>query len=57
MPDNIYRFRHLKWGDPARKLQMLPDEQSAERSFTSLWEWIGIAIGLIAIVAMASALL
>lgn len=25
MPDNIYRFRTVKWGDPKRKLKMFPD--------------------------------
>jgi len=28
--DNVYKFRTIKWGDPERKLKMIPDSIPAE---------------------------
>jgi hypothetical protein len=28
--DNVYKFRTVKWGDPERKLKMIPDAIPAE---------------------------
>jgi hypothetical protein len=57
MADNVFRFRRLKWGDPAEKLQMLPGNPPPSKTFKLPWEYLAIAIGLIAIVAMVIALL
>lgn len=28
--DNVFKFRTVKWGDPARKFKMIPDEVPEE---------------------------
>jgi len=52
MAGNVFKFRRLKWGDPGRKLQMLPDE-SAPRPMGSV-PWIELA--LLAIIATSLAI-
>jgi hypothetical protein len=51
MKGNIFRFRTVKWGDPARKLKMLPDDIGLPRWRVWLkryWEYGAVAIALAA---------
>ena len=45
VPNNVYRFRRLKWGDPAKKLPMMPKQPRAAAG----WESAAIAAGLVVI--------
>lgn len=47
MKGNIFRFRSVKWGDPERKLKMLPDDIGVLRWRILLkryWEYGAVAI-------------
>ncbi len=47
MRNNIFRFRTMKWGDPERKLKMLPDDIGLPRWRVLLkryWEYAAVAV-------------
>ena len=46
MPDNIYKFRRLKWGDPETKLNMLGQTESPAPRRSLNWDVVGIVVGL-----------
>lgn len=55
MKGNVFRFRTIKWGDPERKLKMLPDDIGLPRWRVWLkryWEY-GAVIAAFAIGAAA----
>ena len=41
--DNVFKFRKVKWGDPERKLKMIPDAVPDE--MTSLY-FVLLAVGI-----------
>jgi hypothetical protein len=51
MKGNIFRFRTVKWGDPERKLKMLPDDIGLPRWRILLkryWEYGAVILALAA---------
>jgi hypothetical protein len=51
MKGNLFRFRTVKWGNPRRKLKMLPDDIGLPRWRVLLkryWEYGAVAIALMA---------
>lgn len=52
MTNDVFKFRTLKWGDPDRKLKMLPDE--AERARAVPWIEIGLIVFTVTMLAICA---